>query len=300
MSHLLVLVSHLFLAAFLLGFTPIQYAECEGVVSEFEHNVSICCHYIEDEQMRLCSLSQADKIKELISGYYVHTMLSNEDLDGDGNHECLLRTASSIGHCCHEMLILTLTPQIKPMLRIQLNNNDIQEYEDLDGDGMMEIIFYDDRYSYFGAVCFACSPWVKVIANYDHGRLKLRPDLMRKSPPTDLEPMSKTYVALKQDSIALAEGTDSPKNAISMFLHLFYIGEYEKSLLTIKKSFIFQSSETETLFFEMLVESLSKSPFWNQIMMLNSLSHNDGRLYSSQEVVQELIRSFRRLNHEPE
>ena len=90
------------------------------------------------------------------------------DITGDGYLDLVLETYSGGAHCCFSSIVYELGPSLDRALQTREGNCG-GDFEDLDGDGVLEFITCDDVFSY--VYCsFAGSPLVKVILVYQPGQ----------------------------------------------------------------------------------------------------------------------------------
>lgn len=91
--------------------------------------------------------------------------LTGSDLNGDEIPEAVIETYSGGAHCCFGTQVYRLgdTPQL---LYQKPESNATGQFEDLDEDGILEFITYDDIFAY--QYCdYADSPFAKAILVYD-------------------------------------------------------------------------------------------------------------------------------------
>jgi hypothetical protein len=127
---------------------------------------------------------------------------------------------------------------------------------------------WDDRYSYFGGVCFACSPEVKVVAHYEEGRLRLDVNRTKTLYDSKESNLTTSLVGIDYRGNIKLESIRASKT-ISMALHLFYMGETSKAIAVLSKYFTFEHLAVSKLFLLELVQSMQKSPFWDDLRLTN-------------------------------
>ncbi len=82
--------------------------------------------------------------------------ISGRDLNGDSTPELVLETFSGGAHCCWTYVILSLGP--RPRVLLRLENQHAFAFDDLDGDGHIDICTYDGAFGYFDELSYADSP----------------------------------------------------------------------------------------------------------------------------------------------
>lgn len=80
------------------------------------------------------------------------------DLTGDRTPELVVETYSGGAHCCSVVYVLSLSAQVRLLLRYATGNAGSADIADLNRDGRLELVLGDDSFAYFDDLCFACSP----------------------------------------------------------------------------------------------------------------------------------------------
>ncbi|SFV91113.1 hypothetical protein MNB_SV-4-165 [hydrothermal vent metagenome] len=218
------------------------------------------------------TFTQNGKEVDVIEDYDISDIYDG-DMDKDGVREMIFKTYSGGVHCCSDLYIARFTREMKKPLKIPLNNLDAIKFKDLDGDGIQEWIMYDDQYSYF-LTCFACSPYVKIVATYKEGKLILRPKLTKKHMADDLEKLSAARISLSERGYLHVTQAFTP--VMNHFLYHFYSGDTDKALGVIDQYLIFEGRGVKLLFLKALFESMSESYFWDQLRKINRLYEVNG------------------------
>lgn len=232
-----------------------------------------CTHENEDlSRHAKYTFTQKGKLVDAIEDYDISDLYDG-DMDKDGVREIIFKTYSGGAHCCFDLYIAQITKEMKKPMKIPLNNLDTIEFKDLDGDGIQEWIMYDDRYSYF-LTCFACSPYVKVVATYKKGKLLLRPKLTKKHTADALKKLSPARVSLNKHGYLHATQAFTP--VVNSFLYHFYSGDTDEALGVIDQYLIFEGRGVKLLFLKALFESMSESYFWDQLRKINHLYEVNG------------------------
>ncbi len=149
--------------------------------------------------------------------------LTTGDITGDGYPDLVLETYSGGAHCCFSSIVYELGPSLDRALQTREGNCG-GDFEDLDGDGVLEFITCDDIFAY--AYCsFAGSPLAKVILAYQPGQGYL--------------PASSRFAHLYADDIIRhteqakelsVESYESPEcQVLPLVLDYLYTGQPEKA-----------------------------------------------------------------------
>jgi hypothetical protein len=86
------------------------------------------------------------------------------DIDGDGREEAIVFHYTGGAHCCSEYSIFDSGEDgIERQDRFSLGNAGINDVQDLDGDGVPELIAGDDRLAYFDDLPYVVSPFLPLI-----------------------------------------------------------------------------------------------------------------------------------------
>jgi hypothetical protein len=98
------------------------------------------------------------------------------DLTGEGHPEVVFHTYTGGAHCCFSTIVYDLGETPWKVLETPLSNCG-SAFEDLDGDGVPEVVTCDDLFAYVYCA-FAGSPAVRVVLRYDptQGYVPASPD----------------------------------------------------------------------------------------------------------------------------
>lgn len=176
---------------------------------------------------------------EFFPGYIQIEMASNispltgTDITGDGFPNLIIQQYSGGAHCCFSTVIYNLAPgNPTKLLQTQPSNCDA-ELEDLDGDGVMEIVTCDDLFAY--TYCsYAGSPYVPAILKYDPAR----PGYVPAGPqfPARYESNVAQYVeqAANAEPGGMGEWDNTTKCAVlPLVLNYLYAGKPDQAWATL-------------------------------------------------------------------
>jgi hypothetical protein len=118
-----------------------------------------------DQIVTLSRTGQPEVKVELVAGLGEET---GSDLTGEGHPDVVIHVFTGGAHCCFSTIVYDVGPGLTKVLETPLSNCD-GTFEDLDGDGVAELITCDDLFAY--TFCsFAGSPATQVVLQYDPGR----------------------------------------------------------------------------------------------------------------------------------
>lgn len=90
------------------------------------------------------------------------------DIDNDGHKEAIVEYFTGGAHCCFEYHFYKKKKKgIKLLGRLLLGNASQPVFKDINNDGKLEILTFDDSFAYFQELCYACSPTLPMILCYD-------------------------------------------------------------------------------------------------------------------------------------
>jgi len=228
------------------------------------------------------------------NGKVVDTFLSQRiskvyqgDLDNDGTQELILEGFSGGAHCCFDIAIIPLVPQMNIITPIKLNNASLS-IKDLDGDGKSELILYDDLYSYFESFCYACSPGVNIAVNYKKDKLSLNLKLTKMLGHILQTKLQRTQVYVDKDSVVRFIDDERASYCISHFLYYLYTGEYNRGVSVFNHYFVEGTPSAKTVLHNRLMRVAMGSRFWEEIKAANRFTPQQLAKMRTGESIKEL------------
>jgi hypothetical protein len=94
--------------------------------------------------------------------------LTGADITGEGHPDVIVEIFTGGAHCCFSTLVYDLGPTLTKVLETPQSNCGGQ-FEDLDGDGVLEVVTCDDLFAYVYCA-YAASPLVQVVLQYEPGQ----------------------------------------------------------------------------------------------------------------------------------
>lgn len=94
---------------------------------------------------------------------------TGKDINGDGRPDLVLEGYSGGAHCCWTYWIVSLAPS--PRLAGKIFNETTLRFQDLDGDGRIEIATRDGAFDYFDGLSHAYAPMPAVMLHLESRRL---------------------------------------------------------------------------------------------------------------------------------
>jgi hypothetical protein len=100
--------------------------------------------------------------------------LTGSDINGDGYPDVVVETYSGGAHCCFGTQVYSLRPDGATLILQKPESNTGGYFEDLDADGISELVTYEDSFAY--QYCpYAAGVSAKVIMAYDPGQDRFVP-----------------------------------------------------------------------------------------------------------------------------
>ncbi len=131
----------------------------------------------------------------------------------------------------------------------------------MDGDGISELITYDDLYSYFESLCYACSLGVNIAVNYKKGKLTLNPQLTKKLNRVLQTKLQLTQVHMDIDNMLRFKDESRASDSISHFLYYLYTGEYSRGVSVLERYFVDGTPSAKTVLHNRLMRIAMGSRF---------------------------------------
>ena len=271
-------ISQVFLSVGLIVMS-LSYAEETKVIQKIEgyydHNISLKRMIVDitsNISEQNINIYQNGKKIENISWYQMSKIYQG-DLNGDGFDELVLQTFSGGVHCCFNMLIIQLKPSMSKSYSCNLANTEFVEFKDLDGDNKPEIITWDDSYSYFASLCFACSPSVRIVVNFNGEELALRPKLIEKHYRLKTKVVKRIDVNIDEQG-TLKLNSEYAADIVGLILHNFYTAQPKEAVDVMRAYLNFAHPAVRKLFLLQLTDAMSQSPFHDQLRKLNNWYHH--------------------------
>lgn len=96
--------------------------------------------------------------------------LECKDLTADGIPEWQIETFSGGAHCCSVNYVYSLTEPARIILEVATANTPGFRAEQIDGQGPLELISWDNRFAYAYDMSFAESPFLPIVYSYINGQ----------------------------------------------------------------------------------------------------------------------------------
>jgi hypothetical protein len=109
-----------------------------------------------DQPTRL-SIQKDGRLLLTVSDWSI-TRAECAEIDADRAFQLLVTSHSGGAHCCETLHVWALGAKPTKLLEYAGGNAGGFDLRDLDGDGRRELLVGDDSFSYFGDLCYACSP----------------------------------------------------------------------------------------------------------------------------------------------
>jgi len=182
---------------------------------------------------------------------------TGRDITGDGHPDVVINVFTGGAHCCFSTIVYDLGPTLTKVLETPLSNCD-GHFQDLDGDGILEFITCDDLFAY-EYCCFAGSPAVKVVLQYEPGRGYVPasprfPQLYADDIARDLK------TAEKATPGGMCEWDNDTKCAVlPLILDYLYSGQTDKAWAALDRFYTYPDA---TVFRAEIEQAVSNSPLF--------------------------------------
>lgn len=188
------------------------------------------------------------------------------DLDADGKKELIFKIFD--GGDRFDWVVATIEPKMKPPA-IFKNMAELSTLEEIGGKPRLI------TWECYGAIFSAQNACVKIVADYDGGKFHLDKEQMGKG--FSLLKMPKTPAKIRLDDRGYLETDNSrPLMAIIAYvMQAFYAGESQKAIDLLRRSLRTEDRATTYLFIQELVDELSLSRFWKDIVSFNGWQSED-------------------------
>jgi hypothetical protein len=185
-----------------------------------------------------------------------------KDITGNGIPELYIRGWSGGSHCCYHNYIIELSNPLSILFDVDTEDFKIS-FEDLDKDGIMEILTNESKFSYWHTY-YVASPRPPVILSLQEGKYKADPVFMRKPAPTDME-----IRELANDVKGWSgDGSVGPTVAWEYAVDLIYSGNIESARKYVDLAWRDDKSgdfKTKDIFWEELSSQIKESPYYNDL-----------------------------------
>jgi len=172
------------------------------------------------------------------------------DITGNSIPELLIFGWSGGAHCCYQNYIVELSNPLNILFDLDTGDNAIS-FEDLNGDGVMEIKTNEDIFAYWN-VSYVGSPMPSVILSLKDGKYRADPTFMKNPKPTDTE------IQKAADEVISWSGDGSngyPTVAWKYALDLIYSGNINSAKIYVDLAWKNDSPG----------EFKTKEGFWNEL-----------------------------------
>jgi len=191
--------------------------------------------------------------------------LIGKDINGDGTPDLVICEYSGGAHCCFDYHIFEMGRRFRETAFFDMKDSQLS-FEDLDGDGKLEISGHDATFAYWHT-CFAESPMPEIVLQYDGTRYAIAPGLMHRSAPS-----SRT---LQEEIRKIRAGKgwekgidDYPPALWRVMLDLIYTGHADMAWNFFDKAWP-ENIRGKEAFLREFRSTLKSSPFWPGIRELN-------------------------------
>ena len=192
------------------------------------------------------------------------------DVTGRGAPELVVGEWTGGAHCCFVFYVFEIGEQFRKLAELDTEDSGDARFEDLDGDGRLELLAYDWTFAYWHT-SFADSPAPAVILRYRNGAFHFAAHLMRKPAPSLAELQTRAQNLRTHPEWNRPE--DPPGALWRQMLDLIYTGNAPLAWQFFEMAWP-PERQRKAEFLREFRAKLLESPYWKEIKSLNG-----GRLW---------------------
>jgi hypothetical protein len=193
------------------------------------------------------------------------------DLTGDGVPELVLADWSGGAHCCFTYYVFTLGPRFAVLDTIPLEHSDNARFEDVDGDGALELRTRDWTFAYWNTSFMGSpSPEVVLVPGEDGFRMAER---FARRPPLSADSVRRQVARVRGEWVAARRFP--PVRLWEVMLEMIYGGNAAQVGLFVECAWKDDATGRE-VFLHYFRDQLLESPFFEDLNTLNG-----GNLYDA-------------------
>jgi len=176
-------------------------------------------------------------------------------------------------HCCHYLYIIALEEAPFLIQKIDLEHSELPDFEDLDGDGVVEIVMKDWTFAYWKA-SYALSPAPIVILKFDGRKWTYAPSLNKRNGSFLLESRKREIKrhfkhVMRDAAFGDREDTGAPVLLWDGLLTLIYSGQSREARSLLEASWPADNPNRHRFEYQFL-EQLKQSPYYERLLALNN------------------------------
>jgi hypothetical protein len=185
-----------------------------------------------------------------------------KDITGRGIPNLVLFEWSGGAHCCYTAHVFEIGQRFRKIAALNAQNGPL-DFEDLDGDGVLEFVFKDWTFAYW-RTSFNYSPAPRVVLRFRNGEYRMAPEFMRKPPAAEEWMKEKAQEVLKGDWT----GERIPPELWNHMVDFIYTGNANQAWAFFDMAWR-PGDPGKATFLRDFRRQLARSPYWPDIAAMN-------------------------------
>lgn len=188
-----------------------------------------------------------------------------KDITGRGIPNLVIFEWSGGAHCCYTAHIFEIGQSFRKIASLNAVHGPL-DFEDLDGDGILEVVLKDWTFAYW-ETSFNYSPAPRVVLRFQEGVYRMAPEFMRK------RPVSEKWMKEKAQEVLKSDWTNErvPPELWRHMLELIYTGNAKQAWAFFDMAWR-PGTPGKDDFLRDFRRQLAKSPYWPDVAAMNRTS----------------------------
>lgn len=185
-----------------------------------------------------------------------------KDITGRGIPNLVIFEWSGGAHCCYTAHVFEIGQRFRKIASLNAENGPL-DFEDLDGDGILEVVLKDWAFAYW-RTSFNYSPAPRVVLRFRNGVYRTAPEFMRKLPVSD------DWLKEKAQEVLKGDWTNErvPPELWRYMVELIYTGNAKQAWAFFDMAWR-PGAPGKATFLKDFRSQLAKSPYWSEVAAMN-------------------------------